>query len=306
MKEELHNNVIIGLIAIKSYAILLLLTYLIISEYNYMNSSIILQLGNEGKFDRRKLHGFQSYQKESLNLVLDKIELVHSSLLPKKNRKISWYVYLLLLFLFLGSGLYKHQKKMDENGPNSPFRPPPVGDAHNNEPDKKTPLSSGVTSHGENTFKDKDSQKMDEFRGERPHSERNKDEKLYKKKKCKRGKKIMGFFFFIMKSYLLIFPFYFWLELKKTTMTAQRMIIGVIEIENRSLITSFHCKLEAKDLKVIILIQLLEQGLIEPEQTDESGLDVSMKGEESPILLASSHFQKQQSNSKSETSVIFD
>lgn len=210
-----------------------------------MSTTIVLVRGEDGRFPRDKLQELAGDQRCYISNMLDKTELLYFHLLPKKRRRL-WICYFVIIFLFLGNGLYKyfskqmnHAKVTKEREPfhgsdiNS-IRTPDGGDARpptTSEPPHEMTSSDGLpqqpprnisTTQGSGTIS-----------------------------KPPDNRKAANCFYFLVELFLVCFPVYTcwsgWRAKKKTLLLAK----GMIELENRNLVTLYQCKCELKELNII-------------------------------------------------------
>ena len=217
-----------------------------------MNSNEIVVAAEEGTFDRAKLQSLASDQKAHYSNVLDKVELIYRHLLPGKRRKI-WIFYFTILVLFIGFGSYKHNLK---------HRPPPRSplDQHA-PPHHRPPREPGSPPH--NPPQHHPQERIDYKEGSAPQAHLPPHEMYPEHFRNTRmpyyHKKAIRFSYFLVETFILVFPFYLWLSSRLSKNRTLKVIKELIEIENKVLKTKHQCKAEVKDLAVIAFKEFSEE-----------------------------------------------
>jgi len=216
-----------------------------------MNSNEIVVAAEEGKFDRAKLQSLASDQRAYYSNVLDKVELIHRHLLPGRRRK-AWVLYLTVVVLFIGFGCYKHNLKQ-RPPPGSPLEQlvhqPPRPHGQPGAPHHPPPP------HAQN--------RIDYNQGSAPQPQLPPDSLYAEQFRNSRmpyyRKKAIRYSYFLVETFILVFPVYLWLSARFSKKRAAKVIRELIDIENKVLKTKHQCKAEASDLAVITFKEFREE-----------------------------------------------
>ncbi len=244
-----------------------------------MNPTKLLLLKENGTFDRRPLHKMESDGKEYLLAVLEKIELLHSRLVPKSASRY-WILYFTVVVLFIVVGFHKksvnstqlplpqpktrvapgHNPPSHHNNDNMnhqrhpPHRPPPPEHHSPHNPPQGPRAGMPLPPHGSNSLE----QRIKDLTGGRYAYRPDTDMKHYMRVQFK------WYLYFVIETFLLCFPPWFLLKRKKQRKSALLVLEEFIEIENRQLITTHRCKLSFKGHTALTLTEFSE------EKSDES------------------------------------
>ena len=251
-----------------------------------MNPSKLLLLKENGTFDRRHLHEMERDEKEYLLTVLDKIELLHSRLVPKSAVRY-WVLYFSVLALFLIVGFHKNSVNSSQVPPPQPrlrLAPGHQGPPHPNDetrnrhpphgprpppPEHKPRQDPREAPHHGPPHPTQDppfaslEERIKDFTGGRYAYRPGIDIKHYFRIQ------VRWYFFFVIESFFVCFPLLLWLTRRKQRRSALRVLEEFIEIENRQLKTIYRCKLSFKGHKALTLTEFSEEKSDEPARNIE-------------------------------------
>lgn len=254
-----------------------------------MPSTIILTLGPENSFSRSKLQTLSTIQKQNINNLLDKIEVIYQKLLPRKS-KVIWIIYFLLLCLFLLSGMVKNISNDDVQNLSrivnrksaNPKGPSRLLQTQGNLNVTQVPSSWSNPTEGGTPMAASDMNMQQEERPQQFDSNPPRFESdlfYYLKKRV----------FFLLEVFFICFPLYYLLS----RFMKRRMVLGLvkdlIDIENKHLITNCQVKVEISELTVLTIVQFDTEGYLQDLDLSTTKLVLdkrSLSKKSSTILFA--------------------